>query len=198
MVGETRDVGVGGIGGDGGLQPDFWGPPTCQCWGDPCHRGSQAWCSCRSNGGRVPQLPANPPLPLQHSVWAGGVLTVGFVQAGQCLLPCQSSSRPSHTLAQRRTHEYTDPDTSRAHPLSSISSQASQASHHLISQRQPLHCLLFALFWALHNLHSKLRMASAPFAQSTTCLQRPGSDQCTLRLTQLPQDFSGKPSDSFA
>lgn len=65
MVGETRDGGVGGgIGGDGGLQPDFWGPPTCQCWGDPCHRGSQAWCSCRSNGGRVPQLPANPPLPL--------------------------------------------------------------------------------------------------------------------------------------
>lgn len=36
MVGETRDGGVGGgIGGDGGLQPDFWGPPTCQCWGGP-------------------------------------------------------------------------------------------------------------------------------------------------------------------
>lgn len=98
----------GGDGGNGGLQPDFWGAPTCQCWGDPCHRGSQGWCSCWSNGGRVPQLPANPPLPLQHSVWAGGVLTMGFVQTGQCLLPCQSSSRPSHTLTRRHTHTRTD------------------------------------------------------------------------------------------
>lgn len=148
------------------MQPDFWEAPMCQCWGDPCHRGSQGWCSCLSNGGRVPQLPANPPLPLQHSVWAGGVLTVGFVQTGQCLPPCQSSPRPSHTRIQTQA-------AGRAHPLSSISSQP---SHHLISQRQPLHCLLFALFWALHNLHSKLRIAPALFAQSTTCLWRPGCD----------------------
>lgn len=87
MVGETRD-GVGGrIAGDGGLRPDFWGAPTCQCWGgDPCHRGSQAWCSRRSNGGRVPQLPANPsPPPVALSLGRrgadGGVCAGGTVSA---------------------------------------------------------------------------------------------------------------------
>lgn len=77
-----------------GLKPDFWGPLCASVQGDPCHRGSQGWYSCYSNGGRVPQLPANPPLPLQHLVWAGGVLVMEFVQTGRCLLPCQSSPRP--------------------------------------------------------------------------------------------------------
>lgn len=160
----------------GGCSQTFGGPLRASVGGDPCHRGSQGWCSRQSNGGRVPQLPANPPLLLQHSVWAGGVLTVGFAQTGQCLLPCQSSSRPSHTHTHSHEDTHTHTNTQiqtqaagRAHPLTSTSSQPSQASHHLISQRQPLHCLLFALFWALHNLHSKLRTAPAPFAQSTTC-----------------------------
>lgn len=133
--------------------------------GDPCHRGfPRLVLLCRSNGGRVPQLPAtNPPLPSLSAELSlgrrgadGGVCADGTVSA------------PLPELHTRHTHEYTDPDTScRSCPPpslnSSISSQPSQASHHLISQRQPLHCLLFVLFWALHNLHSKLRTAPAPF-----------------------------------
>lgn len=65
MVGETRDGGVGGgLVEMGVCSQTFGGPLRASVGGDPCHRGSQAWCSCRSNGGRVPQLPANPPLPL--------------------------------------------------------------------------------------------------------------------------------------
>lgn len=95
----------------GGCSQTFGGPLRASVGGDPCHRGSQGWCSRQSNGGRVPQLPANPPLLLQHSVWAGGVLTVGFAQTGQCLLPCQSSSRPSHTHTHTRTKTHTHTHT---------------------------------------------------------------------------------------
>lgn len=86
------------------------------------------------------------------------------MQTGQCLPPAQTPALQTRTLRRKLL-------TLPTHPLNSPRSQLAQATHHLITQRQPLHCLLFVLFWALHNLHSKLRMALAP-AQSTTCLQR--------------------------
>lgn len=158
------------------------GPYVPVLGGTPATEVPKAGALARAMGAGCPSCLLTLPSLCSTPVWAGGVLMMGFVQTRQCLLPCQSSSRlltHTHMKTDTRIHRIQTQAAGpgRAHPLTSTSSQPSQASHHLISQRQPLHCLLFALFWALHNLHSKLRTAPAPFfAQSTTCLWRPVRD----------------------
>ena len=154
--------------GDGGLKPDFWGAPTCQCWGGggtPATEVPKAGALAGAMGAGSPSCL----LPLPLCRWWG------VCRRDSVCSPAKAPPDPRTQDTHTNTHIQTQA-AGRAHPLTSTRSQPSQASHHLISQRQPLHCLLCALFWALHNLHSKLRRTPTPFAQSTTCLWRPGCD----------------------
>lgn len=82
------------------------------------------------------------------------------MQTGQCLLP---------NLPRSLSHTHT------VHP------PQPPTPHRLISQHQPLHCLLFALFWALHNLHPELGLAAfgafglslPPVSEDSASLARP-------------------------
>lgn len=51
----------------GGLQADFWGAPTCQCWGTPATEVPKAGALLERGGQGAPAA----------SVWAGGEPMVG-------------------------------------------------------------------------------------------------------------------------
>lgn len=95
----------------GGCSQTFGGPLRANDGGTPATEVPKAGALAGAMGAGCPSCLLT--LPSLSALSPGrGVLTMGFVQTGQCLLSCQSSFRPSHTLTQRHTHKYTDPDTS--------------------------------------------------------------------------------------
>lgn len=136
MVGETR--------GRRGMvcSQTFGGPQHASVEGTPAIEVPKNGAPALSMGAGCPSCLLTPPHShsLQNSVWTGGVLVMGHVQTGWCLHPCQNPFRPSHT----------DPDTS-CWPC-----PPPPASHHLISQCQPLytvyclHCFGFCIIYTVN------------------------------------------------